>query len=310
MPPHAEQYSAGMTTFGSGQEGTPLREEANQWVARFAPLVMSDDAVIAPDEVRDRIDLAQSLQKDGPSLRNRLAASFEPQDIALKEAIAQAVDQLPTIEADYRKRLARVQPGDPEGRVDLDALRDRLASRAARQEVGLSTETEIPSVLDLETSQPSPGGAFGIGIFAFGWLSFTTFHMVLMIGGMFKAVGWGALALLGFYAIFYLAGIAMASAALQALTRESIHLEGRELLITRRYPFVTRTRSFHLAGNAKASLKKSMLGGASREGKTPLSICIQDQAGKDVWIIGPADPRDKKQLVDRLNAYFLAYPAA
>ncbi|MCC7229118.1 MAG: hypothetical protein IT203_01910, partial [Fimbriimonadaceae bacterium] len=50
-----------------------LQNQANAWVARFAPLVMSDGAP-TEQELRDRIRVCQELQVDGQKLRPQLQA--------------------------------------------------------------------------------------------------------------------------------------------------------------------------------------------------------------------------------------------
>ena len=73
----------------------------------------------------------------------------------------------------------------------------------------------------------------GMGIFGLGWTAFTTLHAFFMIGGMMKAMGPVAFAMLGFYAIFWAVGVGMFMSAFNMAAQETISLEGDTLTITK-----------------------------------------------------------------------------
>lgn len=214
------------------QEENPTRDEMNAWVARFAPLVMAP-APLEADDLRERLELIDGLRRDSERLSTTKSMLREPRDEELVRTFEMALPQLSAIETDLRARLARVAPGDPEGRPDLDTLQDRLQENAARQEMGLKTDP-VPEVLEAVTSVPNWGAAIAMLIPALGVGAFVTVHMLIMIGGMWMAFGPAALALVLFYAIFYAGVVAMCRGAFTAIAEETIRLDSDQLIITNR----------------------------------------------------------------------------
>ena len=97
-----------------------LRDQANAWLARFAPLVMSPSAGLTESEVRKRLESVERLKSEAGSLRPRLG-SLRLEDADLANTVEQALRQLDSVEEELRRTLGKLVPGDPAGLVDLDA---------------------------------------------------------------------------------------------------------------------------------------------------------------------------------------------
>lgn len=280
--------------------------EAQAWVARFAPLVMEDN-VLTEAEVRHRLETIHQLRGVGPALRDRLTSVGGPDHQELVGTLHSAVEQLDDVERDLRIRLASLAPGDPLGIVDLDQLQDRLAERAARTEVGV---TDIPSKLDMKVSAGSWAAAGFLGLFSFGWNSFTAVHATLMIGGMYQSFGWPAFFMLGFYAIFFTVGIGMMIAALNAASSESIELNGHDLTVKRKLGFWERRKSYRLGPDSKAEISIHGDPGiqpANKRSPKP-TVVLSDMEGRMVTIGSNAAPPHQKLVADKINAYLESQP--
>jgi len=280
------------------------KEATQAWVARFAPLVM-EERVAGVRAIKERLKLVEELEAAAPTIRQRLQSVAHDEDWKLLDTVEKAIAQLPTLEASLRRQIGLAAPGDPSGIADLDKLSDRLAEREARDEMGLGHEPEIPEVLELRTSPSNPAVAAGVGLFGFGWTSFTAVHAVLMIGGMMEALGWYSLFLLGFYAIFFGVGFAMFVAAFDAASEESIRLEGRRLVIQRRIGALLREKRFELARDATAKIGKvhAMKAGQSKSGGRTQAIVLKGVDGRSVSFAAGQPNENLRELVDQINAY-------
>lgn len=279
-----------------------LRDQTNAWLARFAPLVMGPSVGLTESDVRKRLDSVGRLRHEAGSLRPRLG-SLQLEDADLASTFEQALRQLDSVEEELRRTLGKLAPGDPASLVDLDALQDRLAEREARQELGLQAGLQPPDVLEMKTSGGSWAGALSMGVFGLGWTAFTTFHATLMIIGMSKAFGWGALALLLFYSIFYLVGFGMLAGAVSMASTESIRLEGRHLTITRSLGPFRRTRVYELA-ETKATIGTASNFPLQAKGQRPTrSVLLHDVNAKAISLSSHSDASLKQEVMDRINAY-------
>jgi hypothetical protein len=279
-------------------------DEANAWVARFAPLIL-EEQVLSESDVRKRIETIHQLRGVGPALRDRLDSVGGPGEQELTDTLADAIEQLDSVERDLRIRLARLSPGDPAGIVDLEALKDKLAERAARHEIGMTTELAQPTQLDLKISAGNKAAAAALGIFALGWNAFTAVHATFMIGGMFSAFGWPALALLAFYAIFFAAGGAMAVGALNAASTEEIRVDGLELTVIRKLGRWERRKMYVLAPDSRAEIGVSTSGfNTNNNRNTPKpAIILPDANGNEVTLGTSATDHQRSQAIARINAY-------
>lgn len=281
-----------------------VRDEANAWVARFAPLLMNTE-VLTESEVRERIQDSQRLQSEGHALRARLAAISES-DPDLLKTFESAIGQLGSIESDYRKQLAMLKPGDPDGIANLEAVNERLAERMARIEVGLETNATIPDVLEMKVSPGNKAAAIGLGVFGLGWNSFTAFHATLMIGGMYQAFGLAALAMLAFYAIFFFAGIGMWIAAYNAGAAEHIRLEGRELTVTRILGPWRKDRTYKLGLDTTAEISEMQIAQVSsnQTSKKPTPVVqLHDVEGNPIGFGATSTDTQRRQTRDKVNSY-------
>ena len=289
-----EQYST---------SNTNALENADRWLAIFAPMLEFDQAGTAK-EMERRIKLLRQLRSNSAEVQRALSSSEEVGAADRLDVVTKATQQLDSIEDEYQKRLAVEQPGHALSMANLDALKDKLAENAARMEVGADILTPFEGHLEIETAKGSLAAAAGVGIFATGWLSFTTLHAVLMIGGMARAIGWGALALLAFYAIFYFAGFAMAYGAFISGSNETMVVDGTKLRLTRKLGPIRMSREYTLDLTQRAKLGTAQLGtGNSRTGSPVVQLAAAD--GKTINI-GAGSGREQLQVIQQqLNGYIV-----
>ncbi|HLO99030.1 MAG TPA: hypothetical protein VK171_10585, partial [Fimbriimonas sp.] len=258
-------------------EAQEVRDEANAWLARFAPLVMPD-AALSITGAEKQLATAQTLRAEADELVARLGALSAPHDIELSDTVTSAVSHLPALESELRARLSGNQ-------IDLDKLQARLAEREAKQELGLPTGYQNPAILQLMTSPRNVVAAGGIGVFALGWNAFTLFHATLMIGGMYKAFGPVALFMLLFYSIFFGAGFFMAYATIDALSEETIDLQGHTLTVRKSLGKWIRTKTIELDPQTQAVVGTASMGFSNSNNKKPQrAILMTDSKGKEVSI--------------------------
>ncbi len=286
-----------------------VRELANQWLARFAPLIASDEVPFESATIRNQLAAIASLKNDAPELRRLLEPFTEGSDRQLFDTVNQALGQLDSLEGGLRKQLAKVAPGDPQGMIDVASLQDRLAEREAKQEIGVQASDLIPSVLELETSPPNKAVAIGAGVFGLGWTAFTAIHCVIMIGGMYRAFGFAAFGLLAFYSIFFLVGFAMLGSCVNSLCTESISLNGRTLTINRKLGGWVRTKTFELSEDTRASIGKPQSGTTqSSNGAAPLqTINLTDSRGKGISFGASTTYEFKQKLAKKINEYLAVW---
>lgn len=286
-----------------------VRELANQWLARFAPLIASDGVPFESATIRNQLAAIASLKNDAPELRRLLEPFTEGSDRQLFDTVNQALGQLDSLEGGLRKQLAKVAPGDPQGMIDVASLQDRLAEREAKQEIGVQTSDLIPSVLELETSPPNKAVAIGAGVFGLGWTAFTAIHCVIMIGGMYRAFGFAAFGLLAFYSIFFLVGFAMLGSCVNSLCTESISLNGRALTVHRKLGNWVRTKTFELSEDTRASIGKPQSGTTqSSNGAAPLqTINLTDSRGKGISFGASTTYEFKQKLAKKINEYLAVW---
>lgn len=288
----------------------PYREqaidEAQAWVARFAPLVLQNAPLNEP-EVRQRMNVIHQLRGTGAALRDRLRSVGGPNEVELTSTMAAAVDQLDSVEDDLRRRLAAVAPGDPDGIVNLDLLRDKLAERAAQAEAGMMSTLAQPDQLELEITKGNKAGAVGTGLFALFWNGFTLVHAAFMITGMFMAFGWVALFLLLFYAIFFGAGAAITMAAINTASTESVSLDGLDLTVNRKFGKWVRTKKYRLGARARAEVGMTTAGvrSGNRSRHQP-AILLPDEHGNQITLGQHGTDIQRTTAVQKINDYLAA----
>jgi hypothetical protein len=281
-------------------------DNANAWVARFAPLVMDDEA-LTDLEVRERLETVRKLKGEASMVQSRLSSVSDTDDLHLVTTVEKAVSQLDSVEGDLRVRLGKLAPGDPEGTVNLEALNDKLAERMARQEVGVPNELAVPGRLELKTSNGSLAVGAGMGLFSFAWLSFTTFHAFMMIGGMMKAFGLAALALLGFYSIFFAVGIGMGIAGVNAASKEELVLDGYELTVKKTLGWWQRVKKYTLGPDSKAEASTTAPATMNnRSAKVVPCIAINDAEGNTISLGASGVDALRHSQIEKINAYLAA----
>lgn len=278
-------------------------ENADRWLAIFAPMLEFDQAGTAK-EMERRIKLLRQLRSNSPEIQRDLSSSDELGAADRLDVVTKATQQLDSIEDEYQKRLAVEQPGHALSMANLDALKDKLAENAARMEVGAENLSPFEGHLEVETAKGSLAAAAGVGIFATGWLSFTTLHAVLMIGGMARAIGWGALALLAFYAIFYFAGFAMAYGAFIAGSNETVSIDGTRLVWLRKWGPIRMRREYELDPTQRAQIGKAQLGNSNNKAGTAV-VQLVDAAGKTINIGAGSNLQQLQKIQQQLNGYLV-----
>lgn len=281
-----------------------LERHADAWIARFAPLVMNQE-VASAEEIRGRLRTLQTLRQDAVLLRDSLESTPSPERPEWADTLLMSVEQLDSVERSLRRKLALLAPGDPEGLVDMDALRDRLAERAAHDELGVDADLTQPLSLTERTSPANYGMAAGLLGFSIAWNSFTAVHAFFMIGGFRQVIGWAAFGLLGFYALFFGAGISMLAAAFNAASEESIELAGRTLAIRKKLGPWVRRKNYKLARNATARIQKvnSMKFTSGRQASMTPSIVLEDEQGREVSFASGVSTTARNRIMKRINAY-------
>jgi uncharacterized membrane protein len=277
-------------------EAQEVRDEANAWLARFAPLVMPNSALTVQSAEKQLL-AAQMLREEADELLSRLGALSAAHDVELSDTVVTAVSHLPSLESELRARLSG-------GQVDLDTLQARLAEREAKQELGLPTGYQNPAVLQLLTSPRNSVAAGGLGVAALGVNAFVLIHATIMIGGMYKAFGPVALFMLLFYAIFFGAGFAMAHAAIDALSDETIELQHRTLTVRKTLGKWIRVKTYELDPETQAVVGSATMNISSSNNKKPQrSILLTDAKGKEVSIAVGATEELKVRLAAQINEY-------
>lgn len=282
------------------------RRQLNSWLARFTPLVMQSDPndVIDESNIQRRLQVLHSLKQESPVLHQISPDFANPDDQELVSTFQKAAKQLESIEEDLRVQLARFKPGDPEGIVDLEMLQNRLAEREAKQEIGAPTELSVPEVLEMQTQSPNTTKATGLGCMATGVTAFTLVHATFMIGGMFKAFGFPALALVFFYAIFWFVCYKMFQAAKVAASNEKIELNGDQLTITQTF-MGNPSRVVHQINLSVPSVvtQSQSFSGNQRGAAPMMAVMLTDIDGKPIEIAHNAPAPLQQQIVERINAY-------
>jgi hypothetical protein len=281
-----------------------LLDEARAWVSRFAPLVM-EEGFLPLEDAKRKLRLVEELQWEAPRLQQGLSGYNGAEYCDLCTTFQRASTQLESLENDLRQQIARLSPGDPDGMADLATLRDRLDERMAKQEMGVSTHTLGP--MQERISHGSVGTAAGLGVFALAMLSFTTFHAIFMIGGMWKAFGPLALLLLGFYSVFFYAAFSMGKNALNLASDEEIQLVDRTLVVRKVFAGRMRERAYRLGAESRAEMSGAVPQWQS--GSNPLQpmAVVHDAQGRKIVLGVGASLQERERLVERINGYLRSH---
>lgn len=285
------------------QEEDTARDQVNSWVARFVPLVMDNE----PRDhltTRKRLELAEKLHKELDSVTLQSSKLNAVDDHDLLSTFRMARSQISSLENDLRIRLGKLSPGDPDSLADLDQLQDRLAETAAQIEMGVSTDHPVPEVLEITTSPPNFAAAGGMLIFGLGWTSFTLFHAIFMIGGMWKAFGPAALLLLLFYSIFFAVGFGMFAGAFLAGAQERVTMQNNALTVHRKLGPITTRKTHEIDLKAEAYIgrveNQVKQGNKTIRGK---GIILTKIDGSPVHLAFQTTDSKRKEILKKIQAY-------
>lgn len=281
------------------------REQANQWLAELSPYLLRSD-MVAPKDVRTAIDKINALRLSGPPIITTLEMSPEGHDQELVLTMKQALEQLPAMETAFRQQLGVISPGDPQGRVNLDLLQERLAEQKARVEVGLPLGDGTKfNLLSPQKAAAVPMLAMGLGVGAF-----ITFHATLMIGGMYRAFGPLAFGMLAFYSIFGFAVWGMLKGGLGMLGTTTLELLGDEIVVRSTGPLkgekrysINRNSRFEV-NDAPISGNRTYVRGAMMRGQAlqmGRQLQFRDAKGEIVSLPSNALPGELERLAETLN---------
>lgn len=294
---------AGLSSSTLGRE---VVRDANQWLVRFTPLLDESDSLHA-DECRERLRAIPSLRDSGDRVRLRLQEHGDATDAPLLATLEGAVRELDALEDDLRRRLARLAPNDPQASADLDSIQDRLAAAAAKREVEAVAGpiSQNAGGLEVRTSNANWGAALFMALFSFGWLSFTTVHAFMMLGEMRQSLGWAALGLLGFYAIFFAVGIGMAWGAVLSASDEHLTVEGDELVLTRKLLGLVWRKRHALGDDSRAEIGHNVTRSDSGSSISSYAYVMNAQGREIKFGVGRPEP-ELKRVVSQLNEYLEA----
>jgi hypothetical protein len=147
------------------------------------------------------------------------------------------LDELDGIESNLRLQLATLAPGDPQGEVDLELLRARLAEVAARREIArvagpLARNTPVPvEPLTVLGSEPWWGQAAFLGLCGIAWIGFIASQAI----HSFQTLGYLTPDQIAKYSAFWsvisAVGWVFVAHGIQQACWEELTLKGRELTI-------------------------------------------------------------------------------
>ncbi len=285
------------------------RDEANAWLAKFAPLLNVDD-MVTKEQCESALATLADLKTSGETTYSNLNRLGQLQDQSLISTVQQAQGQLASVEEDVRKRLAVVKPGAPQGIVNLQNLVGQLAERAARQE--LPADEAIPDQLELVVSTPNYAAAASPGVFALGWNLFTTVHACFFIWGMWHAVGWPAIFMLLFYALFWGAGYGMILACRAALSTQTAIFSGRDLTVRDQIRSWIKEKQYRLPSDASAvldipSVAPVRFGNTNQMRTGTTAITLADEKGKPIMLGQALFLPTKEKYVKQINLYLNAH---
>ncbi len=273
------------------------RRGADRWLTEFRELM--DIPSLSEPRARAWLRRFDDFAQEGDSLARHLASEAAASNTGAAFILQQAVEELPTLRSELRRSLGEVDTADPSSPA-LVEIRERLAERQARRDLGVATGAVVTAeTLELPIREGSWWAALPMLLFGGGWISFTAFHALLMIRGMWQFAGPAALLLCGFYAIFFGVGFAMIGSAIRALASETFELQGSELTISRKYPWGVSKRVHALEPSKAAYVATPNF---RQKGSTAHDLVLTAEDGKTVRI-GGGDFQQTERLAERINRH-------
>ena len=264
-------------------------QAAQSWLAEFAPL-LKGEAVFDEAACRARLEVVSRLRLSGPQLLTELS-SMSPSDISLPATFHQAWAVIDRVDDDLRRQLARLAPGAPEGRVDLEALRGRIAHLAAQQEVGVSSPP-IQGRLDLTVGSVGRGRPRAL---------IAVYMGVALSISMLFGLSHG-LVIPPYIPIFFAALVVMLLRLGRQRQPSRFSLEGRKLTV---YQPMWADRIYQLGPESRA-YAGSVTVSAGEYARNEPAILIVDATGHEVTIPVMQSQAYQEELVKRVNSYLAA----
>lgn len=281
-------------------------EAANRWLSRFLPLLNHSSPAQAT-HCRKNLALVKLLRPEGEQVLANLRRQASTEDVILLATLRQSLGELDEIESQLRQRLAVLSPGDPEGEVDLTAMRARLAEIAALREITpiagpLQNQASHSSVpLTLPGSEPKEGLAWALGSCAVVGFLFTTYQALQM----FRTVGLSVPDQLSFWIACWAASLAMLGTAFHLASREEVTLNGWNLAIHWRLGPFRRSSQHRLETGNHAYLRTPE---SRRIGTAPTEVAIRNANGQPICFGARQRSEEQSQLAERINRYLGTLP--
>jgi hypothetical protein len=271
-----------------------LSERAERYLARFAPLL----EMYPPKndiEAQKRLRFIGELRDEANFLLLRLNRALLPEEITLRETVHETMPHLESIAAEIRPRLTTLTES-----VNIPDLRGKMAERAARKEVEAITGTTVPTPQEILLAPKNIVGFLGMGAFALFWNGFTLVHATLMIGGMYKSLGPAALFMLLFYGLFFVAGFAMISGALNCLATHTLLLSGNQLSLTSDFGITKKERLCSLTRDCRVERLSTAV---KQKGSSGREIAIIAPDGKEFRFGNTLPTEKQKDIVAQIKTY-------
>jgi hypothetical protein len=267
------------------------REAANGWLSRLAPL-LEEFPPSQAEQCRTELEALETLRLDGEQVLATLQQHALAPDATLLETLRQALEELDGIESHLRRQLSALAPGDPDGEVNLEVMRAKLAEVAARREVaGVAGPLCIPGSASVEPftllgSEPDSSNALFLG----GWALIGLAIVIYRVVEIFLTKGFRPDMLLVYIACG-VGGLSMLYSAIRQGSREEVTLDGLEMKIRSRLgPFHWSSQHRLEAGSRVRRMRNGYL-------------TIQNSDGKSVRF-GERRPRSEQfWLRNKINGY-------
>jgi hypothetical protein len=275
-PSASEEYALAVPRSG--------REQAHAWLAQFATL-LTNPASLGLEDARRSLELLRILRENAGATAIRLQAEAGPDDMELAGTLREAVGHLDVIEAELKSHLARVAPGDPEGMVDLAAIRSRMAKLAARSEVKTSPAPISHLKLRVPPMEPASrtSGMVVLCGYSAAWWALLFPWLLAMQASLFGAalfgLVWGALWALG-----------LKQFGKNRCAGEEVILYGNNLVILRTFLIWRWKEEHRLAPDSRALHEENRL-------------ILEDDEGTPVTLARGRYRKGRMILAERINIY-------
>jgi hypothetical protein len=197
------------------------------------------------------------------------------------------------VDEDIRGQLARLAPGAPEGRVDMDSLRQQIADLSARKEIGVKSSItqdrlELTTGAQGNRTDRERGAIVAVSI---------VFAMIML---MIAKEGHGPSPVLAIIMTAFLVRFFLRVATLRRSNR--IVLEGRKLRVFG----MLGSRDYQLGPQSRAYAGTSLVPSQNGNPYYRAAILMLDANGSEISIPVMQAPAFQEELVRKINAYLAA----